>query len=137
MPLMTDGEGFTGTYLAQENSRDWLDQLPVHRPTRGHMLQVGQGIHPLHVREEDPPIVNLAKPFVIPISIESLEKKLGFLSRAQESDSNRPSEMISRRVSILALLIRLHHFFDLFVVTGVVFWRMKIMFGSAPPTCPK
>ena len=64
---MTDGEGFTGTYLVQGNSRDWLDQLPVHCLTYGHMLQVGQRIHPLYVQEEKPPVANLAKPFVIPI----------------------------------------------------------------------
>jgi len=36
------------------------------------MLQVGQGIHLLHVREEEPPVANLAKPFVIPIIKSSL-----------------------------------------------------------------
>jgi len=64
---MIDGEGFTGTYLAQGNSGDWLDQLLVHCLTHRLMLQVGQGIHPLHVQEEEPLVANLAKPFVIPI----------------------------------------------------------------------
>jgi len=67
IPPMTDGEGFMGTYFPQGNSGDWLDQLPVHFPTHGYILQVGQGIHSLHVREEEPPIANLEKPFVIPI----------------------------------------------------------------------
>jgi len=65
IPPMTDGEGFKGTYLDQGNSSDWPNQLLVHCPTHRHMLQVGQGIHLLHVREEKPPIANLTKPFVI------------------------------------------------------------------------
>jgi len=69
---MTDCEGFTGTYLAQENSEDWLDQLPVHYPTHGHILQVDQGIHPLYVQEEESPVANLTKLFVILIIKSSL-----------------------------------------------------------------
>ena len=69
---MTDCEGFTGTYLAQGNFRDWLDRLSVHCPTHGHMLQAGQGIHLLHVREEESYVANLTKPFVIPFIKSSL-----------------------------------------------------------------
>ena len=69
---MTDYEVFMGIYLAQGNFGDWLDQLSVHHPTQGHMLQVGQGIHPHHVREEESHVTNLAKPFVIPIIKSSL-----------------------------------------------------------------
>ena len=36
------------------------------------MLQVGQGIHPLHVREKESLIVNLTKPFVISVIKSSL-----------------------------------------------------------------
>ena len=39
---MTDGEGFTITYLAHDNFGDWPNQLRVHCSTHGHMLQVGQ-----------------------------------------------------------------------------------------------
>jgi len=67
IPPMTNDEGFTGTYLAQGNSEDWLDQLPVHCLIHGHMLHVGQGDTSAHIWEEEPPAATLAKPFVIPI----------------------------------------------------------------------
>ena len=83
---MTDGEGFTGTYLAQDNSRDWLDQLLIHRSTHGHMLQVGQERYPLHVREEKPPIANLAKLIVILI----IKSSLILLNRVTEEEVGLP-----------------------------------------------
>jgi len=64
---MTNDEGFTSTYLAQSDSREWPDQLPIHGPTYGHMLQIDQRIHLLHIQAEEPPIANLAKPFVMPV----------------------------------------------------------------------
>ena len=65
------------------------------------------------------------------------KKKSGFFSTMRVSDSNRPLVMISRKISILALLILFFRSFDLPVVTGAVLWRTKIRFRSAPPTCLK
>jgi len=72
-----------------------------------------------------------------PLQLSHQRKKSGFLSKARESDSNLPSEMISRRISILALLILFFRSFDLPIVIGAVLRRTKIRFGSAPPTCLK
>ena len=83
---MTDSEDFAGTYLAQGNSGDWLDQLSVHHPTHGHMLQVGQGIHPLYIQEEKLPIANLVKPFVISI----IKSNLILLDRVTREEVSLP-----------------------------------------------
>ena len=79
---MTDGEGFTGNYVAQGNSRDWPDQLLVHCPTHGYML----GRHLLHIKEGKPLVANLAKPFVIPI----IKSSLIHLDRVTKEDIGLP-----------------------------------------------
>ena len=67
----------------------------------------------------------------------SPKKKTGFRNGVRESVSNSPSEIISQRVTILALEILFFHSFDLPVVTEAVFWSTKVRLRSAPPMCPK
>jgi len=83
---MIDCEGFMGTYLAEGNSRDWLDQLSVHCLTHENMLLVGQEIHPIHVREEKSLVANLAKPFVILV----IKNNLILLDRVTKEEVGLP-----------------------------------------------
>ena len=71
-PPIPDGVGFMGTYLAQGDFREWPDQISVHCPTHEHMLQIGQRIHTLHIREEEASITDLAEPFIVPVIKGSL-----------------------------------------------------------------
>jgi len=109
-----------------------------------HILKIGQWIHPLHVRKEEPPIPYLAELLIISVIQNPVillngvtKEEACFLSGARESDSNNPSEIISQRVNILALLILSFRSFDLPVVTEAVLRSANVRLRSAPPTCPK
>ena len=90
------------------------------------MLKVGQGIHHLHIGKKEPPVPYLTEPLIISIVqnpiifVNGVTKEENRLNGVRESVSNSASEIISRRVTMLALEILSFRSLDLSVVTGAI-----------------
>ena len=64
---MNDSISFIHTQFVEGHAGDRLRKVSLHCAVYQHVLQILQGVHPLHVGKKEPPVPDLVEPFVISV----------------------------------------------------------------------